>query len=472
MGSPWLALPGTPRPRRPRPLVAQSWERSRRRELDPEHLLPHLEVAEDLLADYRLAHPLASVLPVIRRLLVRDAEGSGLLVAVGDEMGRLLWVEGDPESKRRAEQMRFVEGAGWSEREVGTSAPGTALELDHGIQIHDAEHFNRLVHGWSCTAVPVHDPETRRILGVIDITGDARAVDPHTLPLIEATAAAAEAELMVQRLRAGQDRRSTEAAAAERAAVRVTGFSGRRQNAKAAAVGSAPGGSAAVGSVRGGPVATGAVPVRMHVLGRDTGELAPGVELSTRHSEIVTLLAWHREGLSAARLAALVYGDDSVAVTLRAEIVRLRRILETAGPALGPGLGLALGLESRPYRLTSPVELDAHHVISLLDRGAHRVALAAYPGPLLPGSEAPGIEEIRTTLRVRLREAMLTDASVDVLLDYASTDDGRLDAEVWMAVLRLLPQRSPRRAGVVLHLEQLGSGPAAGRSARPGRRSV
>jgi DNA-binding winged helix-turn-helix (wHTH) protein len=428
MTSPWLAHPGGVGRRRPRRVVSDSWERSRRRSLDPEHLLPDLEVGEDVLAEFRRAHPLDPVLPVIRSLLVRDAEGSGLLVAVGDEMGRLLWVEGDTAAKRRAEEMRFVEGAGWAETRVGTSAPGTALELDHGIQIHDSEHFNRLVHGWSCTAVPVHDPETRRIIGVIDITGDARAVDPHTLPLVEATAAAVEAELMVLRLRALRDR---DARPGER--MPVAGFAPLSTSRHPHA---APARSPVVGA--------------LHVLGRDTGELVAGaetVELSARHAEILTLLAWHREGVSAAQLARLVYGDDAATVTVRAEIVRLRRVLDRL-PALP-------GIRSRPYRLDSPLELDAHRVISLLDRGAHRVALAAHPGPLLPGSDAPGIAEIREVLRVRLREAMLTDAAVDVLLDYAATADGLGDAEVWTAALRRLPPRSPRRAGIVAHLEAL-----------------
>jgi DNA-binding winged helix-turn-helix (wHTH) protein len=444
MTSPWLAHPGDRLHGRPRRVVHESWERARRRELDPEHLLPALEVAEDSLADFRLAHPLAPVLPVIRKLLVRDAEGSGLLVAVGDEMGRLLWVEGDHASKRRAEEMLFVEGAGWSERRVGTSAPGTALELDHGIQIHGEEHFNRLVHGWSCTAVPVHDPETRRILGVIDITGDARAVDPHALPLIEATAAAAEAELMVLRLRALRDGGPAMGSTAPDAGTRTpAGERGRSASGESA--------------VRIGGFTPTRTRVSMHVLGRETGELTgPGgaLELSARHTDIVTVLAWHRQGLSATRLVEEVYGDDSATVTLRAEIVRLRRLLRASG--------VGLDIESRPYRLSVPVELDAHHVLSLLARGAHRVALAAYRGRLLPASDAPGVDWLRTELRVRLREAILSAAAVDVLLDYAATEDGFDDAEVWTAALRLLPARSPRRAGVMLHLEQLAE--EAGRS--------
>ncbi|MBF4635275.1 GAF domain-containing protein [Agreia pratensis] len=409
MTSPWLAQPEAAL-KTPRPLVRASWKRAFDNHLDPDLPLASLEVAEDELGDYRLAHPLASVLPVIRRLLVRDADDdSGLLVAVGDAMGRLLWVDGDRALRRRAEGMLFVEGAGWAESRVGTSAPGTALELDHAVQISGGEHFNRLAHAWSCTAVPVHDPETRRILGMIDITGGTQAVDPHTLPLMEATAAAVESELMVQRLRALRDRPAP-----------------RRPTRRAVTV---------------------ARPV-LRVLGRDTGELSSGttrVELSARHTELLTLLAWHRQGLSANRLAELVYTEGESAVTLRAEMVRLRRAL--AGSLDG------LGLESRPYRLTQPLELDAQHVVGLLDRGAHRVALATAAGAVLPGSTAPGIEQIREEIRARIRESVLSDASVDVLLQYAQTPDAANDTEVWSAILRLLPRRSPKRAGIVAHLE-------------------
>jgi hypothetical protein len=417
--SPWLAAPARADAHRGlvRRLVRESWERSMDRHLDPDNLMPELAFDEDELRDHRLGHPLAGVLPVITRLLVDDADDdSGMLVAVGDAMGRLLWVDGDRHLRRQAEGMLFVEGAGWSEREVGTSAPGTALELDHGIQIHAAEHFNRLVHPWSCTAVPVHDPETRRIIGVIDITGGPQAVASHALPLMEATAAAVESEIMVQRLRALADRSST--------------GRGRRRETPRPTV------------VRAG----------LQVLGRDTGLLVGHgsdlpTELSRRHAEILTLLSWHRQGLSAEALADRLYDADEAAVTLRAELVRLRRVLTASAPSLVPA--------SRPYRLTAPLQLDAHQVLSLLDRGAHRAALAAYPGPLLPDSTAPGIVELRELVATRLREAMLTDASADLLYDYLGSAAAPDDLEVLHACLRALPPRSPKRAGIVARVEAL-----------------
>ena len=119
----------------------------------------------DELEEYRRQHPLATIMPVIKKLLVQPSHDSGLLVAVGDDVGRLLWVDGDPVMQRRAESMMFVAGADWSEASVGTSAPGTALALGQSIQISGAEHFKRSVHPWSCTAVPFHDPDSGAVLG-------------------------------------------------------------------------------------------------------------------------------------------------------------------------------------------------------------------------------------------------------------------------------------------------------------------
>ncbi|MGB4779506.1 GAF domain-containing protein [Microbacterium sp.] len=405
-----------------RTLVQDSWRRALANLVGAE-ALPPLELTAEELEAYRSAHPLAGVMDMIRALLLPDAgNDSGVVVAVGDAVGRLLWVEGDRSVRALTGDMGFVAGANWSEEAVGTTAPGTALALGRSVQIHGAEHFNRLVQPWSCTAAPVHDPETRRILGVIDVTGGTEAATPQAQLLVDATARAVESELLVARLRAR----------AEAPAV----LSARRSPRHPART-----------------TPHGIVTPMLRVLGRDralleaTGpERSSITELSARHAEILLMLAVHRQGLSAERLGHLVYGEDAEG-TLRPEMVRLRRSLQPVAPQLVPA--------SRPYRLTSPLHTDAHQVIALLERGAHRVALAAYRGRVLPDSMSPGVEEFRDTVRQALREALLTEASVDVLLAYADTDDGAEDAEVLRLALELLPARSPRRAGLVARLERL-----------------
>ena len=182
-----------------RRLVRESWQRSANLLANPDVPEAPLAMDRDELEDYRRQHPLAAIMPVIRKLLVQPSHDSGLLVAVGDDVGRLLWVDGDPVMQRRAEGMMFVAGSDWSEASVGTSAPGTALALDRSIQISGAEHFKRSVHPWSCTAVPFHDPDSGAVLGVVDITGTETAVAPHTVSLVEATVAAAQAQFFIVR---------------------------------------------------------------------------------------------------------------------------------------------------------------------------------------------------------------------------------------------------------------------------------
>ena len=102
---------------------------------------------------------------------------------------------------RGAESMNFVPGARWDEAHAGTNAPGTALAVDHPLQIFATEHFSRPVQRWTCAAAPIHDPATGRLLGAIDVTGGDHLANPHSLALVRATALAAEAYLGSSRSR-------------------------------------------------------------------------------------------------------------------------------------------------------------------------------------------------------------------------------------------------------------------------------
>lgn len=412
-----------------RKLIRESWQRSASLKANPDNAEAPLAMDTDELEEYRRQHPLASIMPVIHKLLVQPSHDSGLLVAVGDEVGRLLWVEGDPGMQRRAEGMMFVPGADWSEATVGTSAPGTALALGRGIQISGAEHYQRSVHPWSCTAVPFHDPDSGALLGVVDITGTATAVAPHTLSLVEATVAAAQAQLRVERLQLA-------ATLASRPA--------RRRNA--AAAGGRP---SARGGSAGGPEGS-LYRNSLQLLGRDQALLSiegKTVALSARHSEILALLSAHPDGLSADELSVLLYPGDGSTMTLRAEMVRLRKVLQQLNPGAVP--------ESRPYKLTMDLVPDSGQVLSCLQRGAHRIALEIYRGALLPKSEAPGVIDLRDRVSSLMREAVLTDGSAETLLKYAELPEARDDVGVRLAALKLLPQRSPKRAAVVADLERL-----------------
>jgi hypothetical protein len=384
-----------------RPVVSESWRRSVRSGLDPERSLAQLRLDEALLSEARTAHPLAVGMPVIRRLLVEEAAEAGLLVAVSDAAGQLLWVEGDPVLRAKAESMHFLPGADWSEDSAGTNAPGTALALGRPVQIFGPEHLLRPVTPWSCSAAPIREPDTGAILGVLDLTGGPEVAGPQTLALVRATVAAVEAELRLDRLTGAH------------------GPSVDRADESSAA--------------------------RLEVLGRRSAQLSrPGTttELSLRHSEIMLLLADSPDGLTSAELGVALSDDDQALVTIRAELSRLRS-------QLGP-----VSLRSRPYRLPR-LTSDVDDLRADLAYGRLRSAVARYRGPVLPVSRAPGVERIRADLHRQLRGRLLAGNDPDALLAFADTSYGRDDFDVWSRALAVLPPSSSRLPEVTEHLIML-----------------
>jgi GAF domain len=383
-----------------RRVVADSWRRSVRAGLDPESSIARIEMDDERLIEIRATHPLSVGMPVIRRLLVDSLSDAGMIVAVSDAAGQLLWVEGDPAMRARAEGMHFLPGADWSEESAGTNAPGTALALDAPVQFLGPEHLVRQVTPWSCAAAPIHDTETGAMLGVLDITGGNDAAAPQTLALVRATAAAVEAEIRLQRL---TPRRPT-----------LTALDWARP--------------------------------RLAVLGLRSAQLrldARSTSFTPRHSEILVLLAESIDGLTASELAIRLSETEQADVTIRAELSRLRNLLDP------------LRLDSRPYRLSGEFTTDLADVGEDLAAGRLRRAVATYRGPLLPHSQAPGVVELREDLHAQVRARLLVSDDADALLAFADTPHGHDDLEIWSAALDALPTSSPRRVQVAAHVARL-----------------
>ena len=375
-----------------RAIVRDSWQRCTAGGVDPGLPAAPAALQGSMLIDARTSHPLSGCKELIDSLLTDVARQTGAVVAVGDALGRLLWVEGDKALSRKAESMGFAPGADWSELAAGTNAPGTALALDAPVQIFATEHFMGAVQPWSCTAMPVHDPHSGAVLGVVDLTGDEQAAGPQALGLVRATVAAVEATL-------------------------------RAQPAVLA------------------PAAD--TPWRLEVMGRDCAEFQAGARrwrLSLRHSELMLLLAMHPEGLSADALAVLLHDVDVPAVTVRAELARLRRIV---GPQV---------LLSRPYRLAEPVVVDAMETREALDRGEVRGVVGGLRGLPIPRSESPAVSDLREQMRWHVRRAAMASRDAEVLVAYTRSPQGREDVEALRTLLTILRPDSPLRPGISAQL--------------------
>jgi GAF domain len=493
--NPWLAIDAaTPPRRRARELkrlwerfvgdgkvdtvrqpIADSWRRSHEAGVDPsgEHLAPVLTDEDETSARWDV-HPLAAALPLIEDSLTAIADESAHLIVVSDAEGLLLWIGGNARVRMAAaDSMNFTEGALWSENGAGTNAIGTALAADHAVQVFAAEHFNEVVQSWTCAAAPVHDPETGRLLGIVDLTGRLTTVHPHSLALATTTAKAVESHLRWamherdDRLRARYQERIATAAdpgALVTASGRVLADSpdgwlreealdlpaggGELVLASGTRAFAEPVGheeafilraTATRGAARGRPL------LKLSLLGRDRADAQLGgrpVQLSRRHSEVLALLSMRPGGMTSEELAADLYGDPGTSSTTRVEVHRLRKLL-------------GKWLEADPYRLSSDVESDVARVKGLLDRGAVREAVDLYDGPLLPHSEAPGVMRERDSLESWLRQAVMTANNDDTLWAWVQSASGREDLGAWKRLLAQLHFHDPRRSLAATQIRRL-----------------
>jgi hypothetical protein len=376
-----------------RPVIEQSWQRMTGAGLDPDHLHPQRAFAPDELGDRRDASPLRECIDVLRRCLGGFAMDAEHVMVVVDATGRILWIEGHPRVRMRADRITFEEGMLWTEASAGTNAIGTALAIDHAVQIFSAEHFLSEQHAWWCSAAPIHDPATGEVLGVVDLSGPMRTAHPVSLALVAAAAGMAEEALRVRRVGAG--------------------------------------------SV--------CPALRLSLLGRGRLEArlgdGPALELSLRHAEILALLALHPDGLTGEELTLHLYGDHGNRVSTRAEMSRLRKLL---GPCVA----------AKPYRLLADVTADFLAVEELLAHGDVEGALSAYRGPLLPASEAPRIEQARDELEGALQRAA-RGGTPEQLWAWLQTAPGREDPLAMADFVHGADAADPRTAVIVARLTSL-----------------
>ncbi|MFK4083030.1 GAF domain-containing protein [Kribbella sp. NPDC020789] len=458
-------------PGAPRPLVAASWERSLAAAVDPELDAPPVVIDDDLLEALRADHPLRAVLPVLRQTLTTIADEASHIMIITDAQGTVLWREGAAAVRRQADRIALSEGAVWSEDQIGTNGMGTALATGQPVQIHSAEHLVRRIHEWTCAAAPVHDPDTGKLIGAVDVSGPLRTVHPAMVALVTAAAQLAEGQLRVRMAAADEMLRA-------------------RNMQHLVALGDSPGalltqsgrvlavqplewlpdrltvptdtdrielGDGREGLIEqldegyllripGTPIRRTRPSLRLKLLGAGQPLAVVGgreINLTLRRAEVLTLLLLHPSGLTAEQLMLQLYGDEGNPTTVRAEMHRLRNLL-------GGGV-----LDTKPYRIIADVTGDITDVQAALRRGDVRAALDLYAGPLLARSDAPAVRAERDELDATLRRAALASADPELLWRFALTSGGAEDLEVFETLAVILAAADPRRPLVAARLDRL-----------------
>ncbi|MFJ9150862.1 SpoIIE family protein phosphatase [Streptomyces sp. NPDC102270] len=165
--------------------ILSSWQRCRSLGLSPDQ--NDLPFREDFDPDGRLVH--ASV-PVLDRLQVKFA-GSAMNISVADASGTVLLRRfGGMSLARSLPAIQRVPGFVFAEHVAGTNGIGLALAERQLIRVYGAEHFAERSQGSACRALPVRDPLSGRIEGVLCF-GYPRSVEDPALDLVIRRAAGA-----------------------------------------------------------------------------------------------------------------------------------------------------------------------------------------------------------------------------------------------------------------------------------------
>jgi transcriptional regulator of acetoin/glycerol metabolism len=109
------------------------------------------------------------------------------MVILTDASGVILHTQGNPQFINKAQRVALRPGVSWSEESTGTNAIGTALVEQSPVMVMGAEHYFRQNAFLNCTATPILDPYGQTI-GVLDISGDHRQPQEHTLALVQMSA--------------------------------------------------------------------------------------------------------------------------------------------------------------------------------------------------------------------------------------------------------------------------------------------
>ena len=176
-------LAGDDRVRGVRPEVATSWYRCREQyHVDPSlSKAPPASAQDEDSAEHTLDHEIVfAQLGAAAASIATEVESVGGVVNVTDGAGRILTVQGDKETLRRARDSNMAPWSCWSEWATGTNGMGTALEAPGPVLISGPEHWCTGFHEWVCAGVAVRDAVTRDAVAVLDVSTWRGGLPPRT----------------------------------------------------------------------------------------------------------------------------------------------------------------------------------------------------------------------------------------------------------------------------------------------------
>src|ERR1700730_10512026 len=164
-----------------RRVVGASWERSQSYQVPVERgetlLAPEAELNQRR-SEY--SELIAAAQPAMEQARVLLAKASSMVI-ITDPSGVIIETAGDPRTIAVARMINLQLGGHWAEADIGTNAIGTAIAALQPVQVHGVEHFCSEVQRWTCAATPIWHPTDGELLGILDVSGPAKTLNPQSL---------------------------------------------------------------------------------------------------------------------------------------------------------------------------------------------------------------------------------------------------------------------------------------------------
>jgi DNA-binding CsgD family transcriptional regulator len=158
--------------------IVVSWFRSARSGVRADRFVVPYDA--DIDEEGRLAWAAAPVL----QALAEDLAGTGNAVILTDERSHVLARHvPDWELQSWLDRIQLAPGFSYGEDEAGTNAIGTALAVARPFVVEGTEHFAEILGTMTCAAVPITDPRSGAVMGVIDLSSRAEHANPLMLPM-------------------------------------------------------------------------------------------------------------------------------------------------------------------------------------------------------------------------------------------------------------------------------------------------
>lgn len=137
-------------------------------ELDARHRLQALLDGNRLLID--------AATPEMEYLVNRH--GNSAMIILGDAQANILAIGGQTAELNQVGLRDLHPGSCWSESSRGTNAIGTAVVEGRPTLINCGEHYLDRLSPFSCTSVPLRDPQGH-VIGVLDLTREGVMAQPQ-----------------------------------------------------------------------------------------------------------------------------------------------------------------------------------------------------------------------------------------------------------------------------------------------------